>query len=273
MAKEDTIIGGKYHVKAGEQITCLLSKSHFDRAVYGADVKEFNADRMLDENFHHIMNTYPHAWSPFGTGMRSCIGRPFAWQEATLALAVLIQNFNFVMDDPSYSLQIQETLTIKPKKFFVRAILRDGLTPSRLEARLAGAFSGAAGAPSSSSGRPLTGHKSQNSVVSLTNSVNGNSAPKMMILYGSNAGTCQFMAQRLASSASSKGYQASVDVLDTARGSMPKNTPVVIITSSYEGEPPHNAAHFVHWIQTLDADAMKDVSYAVYGCGMLILKL
>ncbi|KID78722.1 Bifunctional P-450:NADPH-P450 reductase, partial [Metarhizium brunneum ARSEF 3297] len=264
-AIKDEVIGGKYAVKAGEQIICLLSKSHFDRAAYGSDVREFNPERMADDKFDRLMKDYPHAWSPFGTGMRSCIGRPFAWQETTLALAVLIQNFNFVMDDPSYRLQIQETLTIKPKKFMVRAILRDRLTPSRLETRLASAFAGEA--PTPSPGVPA-GHKSRHSVASTsTGHVDGESAPKLVILYGSNAGTCQFMAQRLASSAAAKGYKSSVDALDTIRGSMPKNTPVIIITSSYEGEPPHNAAHFTHWIQTLEPGAMKHVSYAVYGCG------
>lgn len=56
--------------------------------------------------------------------MRACIGRPFAWQEALLAVAVLLQNFDFRLHDPSYELAIKSTLTIKPKDFYMHASLR-----------------------------------------------------------------------------------------------------------------------------------------------------
>lgn len=42
-----------------------------------------------------------------GNGMRGCIGRPFAWQEALLVTAMLLQYFNFAPEDPSYTLQIK----------------------------------------------------------------------------------------------------------------------------------------------------------------------
>lgn len=36
---------------------------------------------MLDENFSKLLS---NSWKPFGNGMRACIGRAFAWQEALL---------------------------------------------------------------------------------------------------------------------------------------------------------------------------------------------
>jgi cytochrome P450/NADPH-cytochrome P450 reductase len=44
---------------------------------------------------------------------------------------------------------------------------------------------------------------------------------------------------------------------------------VVIVTASYEGQPPDNARHFVEWLEGLDkaAQPLKNVSYAVFGCG------
>ena len=44
-------------------------------------------------------------------------------------MALLLQNFNFVMDDPNYQLHLKETLTLKPKEFRMRTVLREGLTP------------------------------------------------------------------------------------------------------------------------------------------------
>lgn len=58
--------------------------------------------------------------------MRGCIGRPFAWQEALLVMAMLLQNFDFRLDNPTYSLKVKSTLTIKPDDFFMRASLRGG---------------------------------------------------------------------------------------------------------------------------------------------------
>ncbi|KAL8388716.1 hypothetical protein RB599_010054 [Gaeumannomyces hyphopodioides] len=257
---KDEIIGGKYRVEAGTQIVCLLAKSHSDPVVYGPTADAFVPERMLDENFERIQQEFPHSWSPFGTGMRSCIGRPFAWQELILAFAALLQNFNFVMDNPSYTLHVAQTLTIKPKDFYVRAIPRDGLTPSQMEARLAGAYDGAAGAPTTKSNKA----KPPSADVEA---VEGSTDKRIAIYYGSNSGTCEFMAQSLASDSAAHGFRASVEPLDAAKEDLPTNTPIVIVVSSYEGQPPQNASHFVNWIESLKNSHLNDVHYVVWGCG------
>lgn len=205
---------------------------------------------MLDENFNKLPK---NAWKPFGNGARACIGRPFAMQEAILAIAMLFQNFNFVMHDPSYHLAIKQTLTIKPDNFLMRAIIRDGMTPTQLERRLAG--SGASHDPSKA-----------HSVESLASVEQGK---KLTVLYGSNSGTCEALARRVASDASRHGFAVDkIDCLDTANGALPKNQPVVIITASYEGEPPDNAALFCSWLAgSNDKSMLKGVDYSVFGVG------
>ncbi|KAF6817219.1 bifunctional p-450:NADPH-p450 reductase [Colletotrichum musicola] len=256
-AIKDEIIGGKYPVKAGETLVAHLTKSHLDPAVFGPDSDEFKPERMLDENFDRLMKEFPNCWSPFGTGMRGCIGRAFAWQEMILALAVLFQNFNFVPHNPNYDLQVAQTLTIKPKDFYIRAILREGLTPSMLEAQLARSIVKTGGAKT----------KAQEAKGKTSGATAASRGRKLAVFCGSNAGTCEFMAQRLASDAQSHGFSATVDSLDAARESLPTDGPVIIITSSYEGQPPHNAALFVDWLTNLKGNELKNVSYAVYGCG------
>jgi cytochrome P450/NADPH-cytochrome P450 reductase len=259
-ALKDEIIGGKYKVEAGTQIALLLSASQSDTVVYGPTADQFVPERMLDENFERIQREFPHSWIPFGSGIRSCIGRPFAWQEMILGLAVLVQNFNFVMDNPSYTLHVAQTLTVKPKDFYVRAIPRDGLTPAQMEARLAGAYHGAgvASKPNRAKSSPAANEEAE-----------VETGKKVAIYYGSNSGTCEFMAQRLASDSAVHGFQASINPLDAAKEDLPTDTPVIIITSSYEGQPPQNASHFVSWIGSLKDTELKDVSYAVWGCGTL----
>lgn len=193
---------------------------------------------------------------PFGNGMRGCIGRPFAWQEAILATALLLQNFDFRFDDPSYQLQIKQTLTLKPKNFFMHATLRDHVDPVYLERNLHIVASSQA----KQSGMDRSTGKASGSETKTKS--------PMTILYGSNAGTCEALAQSLARVAANRGFTVNVDPLDSAVGKVQKGQPVVLITASYEGQPPDNAAHFVNWLNDLDdKNNLKGVEYAVFGCG------
>jgi cytochrome P450/NADPH-cytochrome P450 reductase len=244
------LAGGKYEVKKGQGIICVIPQVQRDPLVYGDDANSFKPERMLDDAFAKLPR---NAWKPFGNGVRGCIGRPFAWQEAILTTALLLQNFNFRFDDPSYRLKIKQTLTIKPNDFFMKAKLRDNIDPIYLEKMLHVDVAAEAKAA----------NKDRNSDVSTTST----SKKPMTILYGSNAGTCEALAQNLARVASGRGYHAQVDPLDSGVGKVPKDQPVVMICSSYEGQPPDNAAHFVEWLQNLGGNALMGVKYAVYGCG------
>ncbi|KAK2012892.1 cytochrome P450 [Colletotrichum eremochloae] len=260
-AIEETLVGGKYRVKKGEPLGVVLGKLHVDPVVYGDDAKEFKPERMLDENFERIQKEFPNSWKPFGNGLRGCIGRPFAWQESLLAVAMLLQNFNFTMDDPSYQLKVSESLTIKPKDFYMRATLRHGMSPTELEHRLMGRGSNKTRLPSPLSAQ-TNGHQTNGSKESKVGGI------PISIYYGSNSGTCEALAQRLATDATTHGFHATtVEPLDTARENLPKDRPTVIITASYEGQPPENAAHFVAWLESLKAQELSNVPYAVFGCG------
>jgi cytochrome P450/NADPH-cytochrome P450 reductase len=255
-AKKDEILGGKYAIKKGQPIVALLTKLHLDPAVYGEDAEEFKPERMLDEEFNKRNNEFPNCWKPFGNGMRGCIGRPFAWQEALLVMAMLFQNFNLTMNDPSYQLQIKQTLTIKPKGFYMRAQLREHMSATSLERSLA------------SVSLDVPNNKTSQAVTPKQKPTQGK---PMIILYGSNTGTCEALANRLASDAGDHGFRAElIDTLDSAKENykkIPTNKPVVIVTASYEGQPADNAAHFVNWVGGLKEQELAGVTYAVFGCG------
>ncbi|KAJ9314762.1 hypothetical protein DTO271D3_5008 [Paecilomyces variotii] len=251
-----TLGRGKYALHKDESIVVLLAKLHRDPEVYGPDAEEFKPERMLDENFDKLPK---NAWKPFGNGLRGCIGRPFAWQEALIVVAVLLQNFNFQMDDPSYTLEIKQTLTIKPKDFRMRATLRSGLTPTNLESVLNGTGAG----PAEVSGAASRNRKAE----APSNGPAPGQGKPMYIFFGSNTGTCEAFAKRLADDAISYGYNARIDSLDSAAQNIPKKDPVVFITSSYEGQPPDNAIHFFEWLKGLEGKQLEDVNYAVFGCG------
>jgi unspecific monooxygenase len=86
---------------------------HRDRAVWGEDADRFDPDRFSPERSRGRM---PHAYKPFGTGERSCIGRQFAIHESVLALARLVHRYD-LSGDPDYELRITERLTVMPEGF------------------------------------------------------------------------------------------------------------------------------------------------------------
>ncbi|KAK3114796.1 hypothetical protein LTR53_006530 [Teratosphaeriaceae sp. CCFEE 6253] len=247
-ADGEVIGGGKYFVERGVPIIALLAQIQQDPAVYGDDAEEFKPERMLDENFNSLP---PGAWKPFGNGARGCIGRPFAWQEAVLVTAMLLQYFNFAPQDQSYELQIKSTLTVKPKDFFMRSSLREGWTATQIEKSLSGSIR----TPASAKGQPVAAATPKSGGLPLT------------VLYGSNSGTCEAFAQTLAADAGAHGFTANVQTLDSAKQNLPAKQPVVIVTASYEGAPCDNAAHFYDWLQNLKEGEQIESSYAVFGCG------
>ncbi|OCH86500.1 cytochrome P450 [Obba rivulosa] len=250
-AYEDTTLGGgKYAVKKDDVLVIASRMVMRDRAVWGEDANEFRPERMLDGKFEALP---PNAWQPFGYGMRACIGRPFAWQEAVIALACIFQKFDIVMANPSYELELKQTLTVKPKDFAVHAVPRRRAAVPMMLPR-AGVLQAARGA---------------SPVRSASASVIDEDVPRqpMYVLYGSNTGTSESFAQRVASDAPAHGFRAKLGTLDSVATGLPTDGPVVVITASFEGEPADNAAHFVEWLTSLKGNELADVSYAVFGCG------
>ena len=249
--KENPPSIGGYELPRDRKVIALISKSQQDPDVYGDDAKEFKPERMLDEKFEKLPKS---AWKPFGTGMRACIGRPFAWQEALLVTALTLQNFDLKLDDPSYKPSVKQTLTLKPRGLFIRATLRKGIDATKLQETMI------------SSGSAPTENNVQLSKPLDANS-HGEGLREMSILYGSNTGTCETLAQMLASDASRFGYNGKVMDMDSATNDLPSHRPVVVITASYEGRPTDNAAHFINWLTSDQAASLEGVEYAVFGCG------
>ncbi len=111
-AREDTVIGGIHEMKKGDWALVLIPGLHRD-PVWGSNPNEFDPDRFLSAN---VRSRPGHVYKPWGTGERACIGRQFAIHEAVLVLGTILQQFDFHAD-PSYSLKIEERLTLMPKDF------------------------------------------------------------------------------------------------------------------------------------------------------------
>jgi cytochrome P450/NADPH-cytochrome P450 reductase len=89
------------------------------------------------------------------------------------------------------------------------------------------------------------------------------------VLYGSNLGTAEEVARRVAESGEAGGFAVTVAPLDDYAGRLPGEGAVVITSASYNGTPPDNAVRFCEWLRAAEPDhvSLAGVRYTVWGCG------
>jgi cytochrome P450/NADPH-cytochrome P450 reductase len=87
------------------------------------------------------------------------------------------------------------------------------------------------------------------------------------VLYGSNSGSSEAFARRMAGDAIGRGYAAVVAPLDEYAGKLPTTGALLVVTASYNGAPPDNARRFCEWLDSVPAGALSGLRYAVFGCG------
>jgi cytochrome P450/NADPH-cytochrome P450 reductase len=240
---KDETLGGKFKLKKNTFITVLVLALHRDPSVWGPNPDAFNP-----ENFSREAEAARpvNAWKPFGNGQRACIGRGFAMHEAALAIGVILQRFKLV-DINRYQMHLKETLTIKPDGFKIKVRARNE--------KERGAYTGAAAAavPVAAAARARTRP--------------GHNTP-LLVLYGSNLGTAEELATRVADLAEVNGFATKLAALDDYAGKLPEQGGVLIFCASYNGAPPDNATQFVNWLRgDLPGDAFAKLRYAVFGCG------
>lgn len=245
-AKEDTRIGGNVPITKGDSVTVLIPGLHRDTRVWGDDVETFRPERFEDPS------KVPHdAYKPFGNGQRACIGQQFALQEATLVLGLVLKYFDLI-ENPPYELKVKETLTLKPEGFHIQVRSRQEGTALLVP--------GGGKAPSSDL------EKKANATASNTAVANAHHTP-LLALYGSNLGTAEGIAREVADAAMQQGFDSQVGTLDDYAGKLPKEGAVIIVSASYNGQPPSNARAFTEWLEQVDESEIQGVNYAVFGCG------
>ena len=240
-AYEDTLLGGRYPVRARQPILTLLPALHRDPAVWGDNAVEFDPDHFTPERERSLP---AHAYKPFGTGQRACIGRQFALQEAQLALAMILQRFTLI-DPHDYQLTLKQTLTIKPEGLLIQVRPRTERLTMIMTAQPAP--------------EPLP--------EDAPHVIAGDAVP-LLVLFGSNLGTAEGLAQQIANDGVARGFAATIAPLDDYVDRLPTDGAVVIVSASYNGTPPDNASAFCQWLQgDLLPAALAGVRYTVFGCG------
>ena len=174
--------------------------------------------------------------------------------EATLVLGMLLQRFE-LSDHAGYQLEVSEAMTLKPVGLTVTVRPRTGRTwgasPRRVEVGLG-----------TDPTVPATPARETPTVAA------GRHATPLLVLYGSNLGTAEDLAARLVREAVDRGYAARSAPLDDHTDDLPSTGAVVVVTASYNGQPPDNAGRFCSWLTgAAPSGAASEVRFAVFGCG------
>eukprot|EP00873_Tetraselmis_striata_P026190 jgi/Tetstr1/446454/TSEL_033995.t1 len=260
----DMVLSNKYLLRKGQRfivnhIALHRDPEHWDQGVYG-DPNKFNPERFMPGG----PPRHPNAFNAFGFGVRACIGQQLAIMEAKTFLCMMLNFFSFKLPDgfemvtsckdggaaPSPE-DLRLYISARPGGPLARAWagLMKGEMPTAAPAAAPTATAAAGAAPAV----PAAKHDTP-----------------LLVLFGSNGGTCEDFANQVAAAASAQGFKPTVLSLDAGLkqdlGAVSGAT--VILSSTYNGTPPDNAAKFAsEWLPKQGADSLAGKRFAVFGVG------
>jgi cytochrome P450/NADPH-cytochrome P450 reductase len=233
-AAVDTTLGGQAIAK-GDKVVIFYASANRDETVFEQPDK-FNVRR----------NPNPHV--SFGDGTHFCLGANLARLEARVIFT--------------------ELLTRLPD-------LEITGTPERLRSNFVTNFKhmSAQFTPAARRGPAEIRTKSPAPGEAVTTpaaakpAATGKHGTPLLVLFGSNFGTAEDIARRVASDADTHGFATTVAPLDDHVGDLASEGAVIIVAATYNGSPPDNAARFMEWLRADGGEPLAGVKYAVFGCG------
>jgi cytochrome P450 len=115
---QDCHIGG-YLIPGGSTIYINTYGLHRDGRFYD-EPERFIPERWKGRNEREHLN---YRFIPFGAGIRSCIGEPFAWMEMLGVLATLVRSWTFHSSDTQV-VETEPMITLRPKRAIVLDIVK-----------------------------------------------------------------------------------------------------------------------------------------------------
>lgn len=244
---KDTTLG-PYTIKAGTRVAIMIKNLHHNPAVWGDDHDEFNPDRFASSD---APKRHSYAWIPFSSGPRACLGMQFSMIEARVVLAKLIQTYTFRLNERSRVHQKTRTFTK----------LKDVYLTAHDHTCFVGAAPKVQENPPAACGSAVACGDEEIPVAALPR----HSTP-LSIIWGGNMGTCKAQAARIALEAADAGFEVQVMTLNEATSIETLQAGLtLIVTSTYNGQPPENARGFAKWA----TEALMPGSLAGGRCSVL----
>ncbi|KAJ3127314.1 hypothetical protein HK098_006493 [Nowakowskiella sp. JEL0407] len=264
--QKSCVLPGGYQIEAGTSAIISIYSIHHNEKVYQNSFT-FDPERWVTEE--EKKRSF-YSWIPFSTGARGCIGRQFAMQEAKIIACLVVRKFKFVLKTENVRHDPTQ-LTHRPVELHMQVIKRDSLP-----------------APNSAPAAVTTSEKVQkvsNIQPSLSLSATASSFPPIDIIFGSNSGTSQDIATQIAASCRNYGFgDVTLSTMDKWRvlqylsggsgSTFEKERRLVVVTATYNGQPPENAEKFHAVISKAQSSAIANntlpldgLRYTIFGCG------
>ncbi|MDP3859057.1 MAG: cytochrome P450 [Stagnimonas sp.] len=112
-ANKDFVFDG-HQIKEGEMIYIGTSVTHFMDEFY-PDAKKFDIDRYAKPRAEHLK---PGAYSPYGRGPHTCLGKSLAEVQIALSMARLFYKLDMELETPNYELKTKTAPTPGPAMDF-----------------------------------------------------------------------------------------------------------------------------------------------------------
>ena len=274
-ATDTTLGGGRWVVRRGQRVLVPIVAIQRREDLWGGEAlgpaTEFNPARFLPGAPGSDTRSR-YAYMPFGFGVRTCAGSAFALMEAKTLLCVFLKNF-IVRTPPGYkafSSFADGGAASTPDHLTLLLFPRPGAPAAAPPPSPKGAEADTAAAPSQPPVANSNGAAPDAAAAAASPDQHGT---PLRVLYGSNGGTCEALAAQLVARAAAAGWAATQGTLDSAVDALEEAAagPVIVITSTYNGSPPDNAARFAAWMGEggpgVAAKAAAGVKFAVFAVG------
>ena len=220
---------------------------------------------------------HPGSYFPFGSGQRSCIGMQFALVEAKIVVAMILRRYRVVCPS-SYKLGLTFLLTIKPSNLLMTLQPRDPkenissemIDLDAMKEEYNRSLEAETNEKNEHSSAPILSlpPKNENKILSKY---------PFHIYYGSNMGAASAFASRIYEKCNKLNLNGCLGELDdfvmdsTNIFSKSDCSPsvIIIVTSTYNGNPPDNAKKFHSYIKNIkiNSSIFQNIHFAVFGCG------
>lgn len=112
---DDEVAG--VHIRAGESVTIPIYAVH-RHPEFWSEPETFDPDRFAPERVDAIE---PYSYIPFLLGRRGCLGEHFATFEAVVAVATMLQRFEFERVDDG-AIGLQPAVTLRPDRPLIMSV-------------------------------------------------------------------------------------------------------------------------------------------------------
>ncbi|HXU22810.1 MAG TPA: cytochrome P450 [Tepidiformaceae bacterium] len=249
---------GRYRVRKDDIILVGTLAAQRDPRYWGPHADVFDPDQFAMDK---VIGRPSHAFIPFSVGQRQCIAQEVTFMMLRVALFEIYSKFRLRL--PPGAVVVKNTVaTTKPVA--VPVLLEPRETRRAEVERTASAVAAGYG-----EGATLTADGADWDRPSEI--PDSSDYRDIVVAYGSNFGSCRSLAERFAERSRVYGFRDQVVPLNELVGMAPRTKPwlLVIMTSTYTGNPPSNAVAFKTWLDRTgtDSETWRECRYLVWGLG------